>query len=137
MTDTDVVHPSTMNQWRAFLRSPTINSEDLIDEETINWTGLLTRVFLLFLLVVMLACLGLYALSPAFAFLACMVCGLLLLCLVGTFVDLSFLWPCLAKPTVEQEQEPAPPEPNIEECQSPTNPVEPTVTPFADYHTRL
>ncbi|KAJ1429455.1 hypothetical protein B484DRAFT_449359 [Ochromonadaceae sp. CCMP2298] len=130
----DPLHPSTLAHWGNFLRRTTTNqSEGIIDEENINWRGLLTRVFLVFLLVVMLACLGLYALSPAFAFLACMVCALLVLCLIGTFVDLSFLWRCLKANANEPAQ---PPDPELNDPQSPQNP-ESTVTPFADYHKRL
>jgi hypothetical protein len=61
--------------------------EGILDEEQWNWPVLLTRVFSFFLLFVIIVCVALEEISKRFLVLAAIVCGLLVLVLVATYVD--------------------------------------------------
>lgn len=108
-------------------------AESILDEENIHWRVFFTRIFLIILLLLVIICLGLYDLNPGFLFLACFIGAFLILCLVATFVDLSFLYRCCAK---KQESTPANPV-----VVPPTIPAEiieaPVDNPFGNYHNRL
>lgn len=61
---------------------------DVIDEETINWPALLTRVFAFFLLFLVILFCSLEEVSEKFLWLAAIVCVVLLVVIVCTYVDL-------------------------------------------------
>jgi hypothetical protein len=60
----------------------------VIDEETINWPVLLTRVSAFFLLFLMIIFCSLEEVSQKFLWLGAIVCVILILVLISTFVDL-------------------------------------------------
>ncbi|RYH32194.1 hypothetical protein EON65_01065 [archaeon] len=60
----------------------------ILDEERVNWTRLLTRVLSFFLLFVVIVMCGLYEISPKFLVLAAIVCVVLIITIVATYVDL-------------------------------------------------
>jgi hypothetical protein len=60
----------------------------VIDEETINWPVLLTRVFTFFLLFLVILFCSLGKVSQKFLWLGAIVCAVLVFLLISTFVDL-------------------------------------------------
>jgi hypothetical protein len=120
------------------------NADSIMDEETIHWRVLFTRIFLIILLLLVIVCLGLYDLNPSFLFLAIFICGFLVICLVATFVDLSFIWRrCLC---MKAQEAPAgganvtgtnsSDQPSTE-LHTQANIEAPTESPFGNYHNRL
>lgn len=83
-------------------RRGTINQgeEDLddgfLDEETVHWKVLVARIFAFFLLFLILLCIGLEAITRKFLILAAIICGLLVMVIVATYVDARnrFCWCC-------------------------------------------
>lgn len=108
------------------------SSDFILDEENIHWRVFFTRVFLIFLLVLVIVCLGLYDLNSGFLFLACFIGAFLILCLVATFVDLSFMWRCCFK-----KKEPATANPTLQPPPIPETIEAPVENPFGNYHNRL
>ena len=89
--------------WRAALFNRQTEQDELMDEETWHWPTLLARIFAFFLLFVTILCLCLQAISKRFLILAAIVCVLLIVVIVGTFVDLRtkcFWWLCPRKTNV-------------------------------------
>lgn len=64
-----------------------MEDEEIMDEETWNWPVLLTRIFCFFLVFMILLCVALEWISPRFLVLAAIICGVLLLVLVATYID--------------------------------------------------
>lgn len=82
------------------------DDDELIDEETINWKRLCTRVlafFLLFLIILFL-CLG--GISKKFFALAGIICIILVLIIINTYVKLIHYLPCYPKERKQQETDP-------------------------------
>lgn len=129
------------------------DSSSIMDEETINWRMFFTRIFLIILLCLVIVCLGLYNLNHAFLILAALICGFLILCLVATFVDLSWMWrwiPCCparnpaASPTptlganISSGMSNKKEEDDVENRDGSKTSIEtPVESPFGNYHNRL
>lgn len=66
-----------------------LEGEDgVLDEETWNWSALIARVFAFFLLFLIIICIGLEAITRRFLILAAIICVLLVIVIIGTYVDL-------------------------------------------------
>lgn len=101
--------PSRMNtitnaiaQLHVLPRRPTNqNGEDdddgFMDEETVHWRVLAARVLAFFLLFMILLCIGLEAVTRRFLLLAAIICGVLVIVIVCTYVDARnrFCWCCI------------------------------------------
>ena len=133
--------PMSFADSRAYANRPigSFGSQDFImDEESIHWKVFFMRVFLIVLLVMMIASLAMYALSPKFLFLACIICAFLIICLVWTFVDLSFLCPCI--PCCRKQDVGPPLQTSYGQSQNPPPPQsldDPVENPFGNYHNKL
>lgn len=71
--------------------SPQTNIEEedgILDEETWNWSALIARVFAFFLLFLIIICIGLEAITRRFLILAAIICVLLVIVIIGTYIDL-------------------------------------------------
>lgn len=80
----------------------TLNEEEggILDEETINWPVLLTRVFAIFLLLLIIVFFSLEEISRKFLVLAAIFCVVLVIVIVGTFIDLRpYLFCCWRRST--------------------------------------
>jgi hypothetical protein len=62
--------------------------DGIMDEETWNWSALIARVFAFFLLFLIIICIGLEAITRKFLVLAAIICVLLVIVIVGTYIDL-------------------------------------------------
>jgi hypothetical protein len=90
----------------------------MMDEETINWPVLCTRIFAFFLLLLIIVCFALEEITPRFLILAAIIGALLVLVIFSTYFDIRrYLCCCIFKSNV-------PPglSSNIS-VDSPTNPV--------------
>lgn len=74
----------------------------MMDEEKINWKMLITRVFSLFLLLLIIICFSLEAIEQRFVFLGAIIGGLLILVIIATYIDLRRIFCfCIYKPSLE------------------------------------
>jgi hypothetical protein len=74
-------------------RMTTDPDDSIMDEETWDWPVLLTRVFCLFLVFIILVLLSLGEIDYRLMVLAAIVFVLLLLIIIGTFVDITWMLP--------------------------------------------
>ncbi len=62
--------------------------DGIMDEEHWNWSALIARVFAFFLLFLIILCIGLEAITRRFLILAAIICVLLVIVIIGTYIDL-------------------------------------------------
>jgi hypothetical protein len=74
-----------------------MDDEEILDEETINWTVLVTRVFAFFLLFLVVLFCALEEISIKFVALAAIVCIVLILVIVATYIDIRRYFLCCCK----------------------------------------
>ena len=89
---------------RATTNQGTEDGDDgFLDEETVHWKVLVARIFAFFLLFLILLCIGLEAITRKFLILAAIICGLLVIVIVATYVDSRnrFCWCCCSSPQDE------------------------------------
>lgn len=79
--------------------------DEIMDEEHWNWPVLLTRIFCFFLLFLIIICVILEVITPRFLVLAAIICGFLILVVVGTYVDPRKWWSIICR---RQQDEPTP-----------------------------
>ncbi len=70
----------------------------MMDEETVNWPVLCTRIFAFFLLLLIIICFGLEEITSRFLLLAAMICGLLIIVIFATYFDVRKLLCCFKQP---------------------------------------
>lgn len=63
--------------------------DGILDEEHVHWKVLGMRIFCFLLLFLIIVCCSLEEISPRFLVLAAMMCGLLVLIILATFIDLG------------------------------------------------
>lgn len=73
--------------------------DSILDEEVVHWRKFAARIFCCLLLLIIIICCALEVISPRFLILAGLVCGLLILLLLATYIDiLAFIRaPCKKK----------------------------------------
>jgi hypothetical protein len=82
--------------------------DPIIDEEHWNWTVLLTRIFCFLLVFVIIVCVALEAITPKFLVLAAIICGLLVIVLIATYIDPRKWWSIICRMCGKPPQEPTP-----------------------------
>jgi hypothetical protein len=81
------------------------DQDPIIDEEHWNWPVLLTRVFCFFLLFLIVICVALEEISRRFLVLAAIICGVLVIVIVATYIDPRKWWAIICR---RQPAEPTP-----------------------------
>lgn len=77
-----------------------MEEELIIDEEHVNYPILCARIFSFFLLFLIILCLALEEITKRFLFLAALICALLILVIVSTYIDPRKLFKyCLTRDT--------------------------------------
>lgn len=113
-TDFNIVE-RTGEQDASFTLYGRMRDDAFMDVETVNWGKFFTRVFCLFLLLLIIVSLGLWSVSMKFLVLAAIFCVFLIICIIGTYYDITCIFCGLFKKKTEQQttqQQPVQPPPS-------------------------
>jgi hypothetical protein len=78
-------------------------ADEILDEETWNWPALTARVFAFFLLFAIIVSIALQTISKRFLILAALICILLVIVIIGTYVDIKSMFLALICPRKQEE----------------------------------